>query len=62
MQFSQGQLIFSIVFLVLFVIGMVYSYAKDKNVRNRHYKGSYVVLVGIIVVVGAYFLLVKFLK
>ena len=48
MNFTNGQLYFAIFFIIVFVIGMVWSYTKDKKHRNLHYKG--ILKVGIILI------------
>lgn len=43
---SSGQLIFAICFVVGFVILMIVSYRKDKQLHRKHYRGSFWVLIG----------------
>ncbi len=45
-MFTQGQLIFAILFFVVFVILIFLSYRKDKALHKKYYKGSIWVLVG----------------
>jgi len=61
MTFSTGQIIFALSFLAIFIIGISYAFLKDKNVRNRHYKGVYWVFILIASVFAFYFVLVKLL-
>jgi len=42
---STGQLIFTISFLVVFVIILIYSYRGDKKLHKKHYKKNFWVLV-----------------
>jgi hypothetical protein len=50
-MFTTGQLIFSVFFVIAFVIIMFYSYRKDKKLHKKYYKGSFWILVGFIVFV-----------
>ena len=47
-MFSTGQMIFALFFVIAFVIIMIISYLKDKNLHKKYYKGSFWVLVGFI--------------
>ena len=38
-MFSKGQLIFAILFAVVFIIIIVRSYRKDRNLHQKNYKG-----------------------
>ncbi|MEZ4778323.1 MAG: hypothetical protein R2786_02975 [Flavobacteriaceae bacterium] len=51
-MFSNGQLIFAICFVIVFVTVMVISYRKDKKLHKKQFKGSFWILVGFIVFVG----------
>ncbi len=44
-MFSTGQMIFALFFVIAFVIIMIFSYRKDKNLHKKYYKGSFWVLV-----------------
>ncbi len=59
-MFTTGQLIFAICFVVVFVIVMIFSYRRDKKLHQKHYKGSFWILIGFLVFVGL-LLLVKWL-
>lgn len=37
-MFSTGQLVFAILFLIVFTFVIVFSYRKDKNVHRKFYK------------------------
>jgi hypothetical protein len=58
-MFSKGQLIFALVFLVAFVIAITWAYAKDKKGNSIFFKGSYKVLLFIVLVFFLLFGLVK---
>ncbi|HBY68834.1 MAG TPA: hypothetical protein DEG69_14480 [Flavobacteriaceae bacterium] len=48
-MFSTGQWIFAAIFAVAFIIIMLFSYQKDKNLHKKYYKGSLWILIGFIV-------------
>ena len=48
-MFSTGQLIFAIVFVIVFVAIMIFSYRKDRKLHQKNYKGSIWILVGFFV-------------
>jgi len=43
-MFSQGQIIFGILFAIAFIVILVYSYRKDLKLHKRYYKGTIWVL------------------
>jgi hypothetical protein len=58
-MFSRGQLIFALLFLIAFVIAITYAYTKDKYGNKEYFKGSYKVLIFIIIVFFLLFGVVK---
>lgn len=38
-MFSNGQLIFAVLFALAFLVIIVYSYKKDKKLHDKNYKG-----------------------
>ncbi len=38
-MFSSGQLIFAILFVLVFVTVMVFTYSKDKKLHKKNYQG-----------------------
>ncbi|PKP25348.1 MAG: hypothetical protein CVU03_08325 [Bacteroidetes bacterium HGW-Bacteroidetes-2] len=48
-MFSQGQLIFAVLFFIAFVILIILSYKKDRVLHKKYYKGSAWVFVGFLV-------------
>ncbi len=38
-MFSNGQIIFAVVFFIIFTIAIGYTYAKDKKLHAKNYKG-----------------------
>ncbi|MDC8000669.1 hypothetical protein POV26_06450 [Aequorivita todarodis] len=61
-MFTPGQLIFAVLFFVVFVGVLIYSYRGDKKLHKKQYKGSLWVLVGFLVFVGLLLLLKGLLK
>ena len=57
-MFSKGQLIFGILFFIVFAIFVGLSYRKDLNLHKKYYKGSIWILVGFI----AFIIFLFFLK
>jgi len=47
-MFSKGQIIFTILFAIVFIIALVLAYRKDKKIHNKYYKGSVWVLIAFI--------------
>lgn len=60
-MFSKGQLVFAIIFIVLFVGGMIYAYRKDIAKNKAYFKGTYKILLVFLVIYLAYFLLNRIL-
>jgi hypothetical protein len=58
-MFSKGQLIFAVLFFVAFVIAITWAYSKDKQSNKFFFKGSYKVLIFIVLVFFLLFGLVK---
>ncbi len=58
-MFSKGQIIFSILFFVAFVIAITWAYTKDKYGNGAFFKGSYKVLLFSVFVFIALFAVVK---
>jgi len=59
-DFTKGQIIFTISFVVVFIAGLVWSYRKDKIINTQHFKG--VALKLIITIIGLYSLIFLILK
>ena len=58
-MFSQGQIIFGVLFFIAFVIITIFMYRKDIATHQVYYKGSYKVLVGFLLFV-AFLFAIKF--
>ncbi len=54
-MFSQGQIIFGVLFFIAFVIVTIFMYRKDVVTHQQYYKGSYKVLIGFLLFVAALF-------
>ncbi len=61
-MFSQGQLIFAILFLIFFTFIVILSYRKDKKLHNRNYKGVKWVIISFASFIIFLFLIKYFLK
>jgi len=53
-MFSTGQLYFAVFFVIIFVIGMVWSYTKDKKHRNFHYNGILKIAIILILIITVF--------
>jgi hypothetical protein len=51
-MFSNGQLIFGILFFIAFAIIIGYQYRKDFKLHKRHYRGTVWVLIAFIGFIG----------
>ena len=58
-MFSQGQIIFGVIFFIAFVIVTIFMYRKDINIHKQYYKDSYKVLIGFLLFV-AFLFAIKF--
>ncbi|TXE18539.1 hypothetical protein ES692_05720 [Psychroserpens burtonensis] len=47
-MFSSGQLIFAILFALVFAVVIFFAYKKDLNLHKKYYKGSVWVLIAFI--------------
>lgn len=61
-MFTQGQLIFALIFIIFFVSAMIYTYKKDKKTHQNHYKGSYQVIIGFVIFILLLFIIKIYLK
>lgn len=58
-MFSKGQIIFAILFFIVFVVAITFAYRKDKSKNAAYFKGSYKVLLFAVFVFIALFAFVK---
>ena len=47
-MFTKGQLIFALLFVVVFIAALVYTYKKDLKLHKKYYRGSIWVLIAFI--------------
>jgi len=60
-MFTTGQLYFAVLFFLTFVGVMIWSYRKDMKLHKKYYKGSYWVLIGLIVFFSLIYALKSFI-
>ena len=53
-MFSKGQLIFGLIFAIVFIILMVWSYRKDVKLHRLYYKKVWIVALGIFLAVSLF--------
>jgi len=53
-MFSKGQLIFGLIFAIVFIILMVWSYRKDVKLHRLYYKNVWIVALGIFLAVSLF--------
>ncbi|MCB4809432.1 hypothetical protein LG651_14345 [Tamlana sp. 62-3] len=51
-MFSNGQIVFGVLFFVVFAVIVGYQYRKDIKIHKRFYKGSFWVLLAFIAFIG----------
>ena len=51
-MFTKGQLIFAIIFVIVFSLIIGYSYLKDLSIHRAYYKNTYVILIVFIVFIS----------
>ena len=56
-MFSTGQLTFAAFFVVAFSIAMVWSYRKDIKIHKKHYKNTFLVVIGMFLIVAIFALI-----
>ena len=56
---SKGQIVFAILFFIAFVIAISWAYMKDKKSNQAFFKGSYKVLIFVVLIFFLLFGLVK---
>jgi hypothetical protein len=61
-MFSQGQLVFALIFFISFIIAMVFAYKKDAVLHQLFYKGNYKILIGFGIFIVLLFLIKIFFK
>ncbi|MCH1548378.1 MAG: hypothetical protein L7S44_07470 [Flavobacteriaceae bacterium] len=51
-MFSNGQIVFGIIFFIVFTVLVTIAYKKDSKLHDKFYKGSYLVLIAFISFIG----------
>ena len=59
-MFTTGQLVFGVLFAIVFAVVILYAYRKDLNLHKRYYKGTIWVLIAFIAFI-AFIAAIKFL-
>ncbi|WP_456439800.1 hypothetical protein [Psychroserpens sp.] len=47
-MFSNGQLIFGILFAIAFIVIIIFAYRKDFKIHQKHYRGSVWILIAFV--------------
>ncbi len=47
-MFTKGQLVFGILFAIVFILALIYTYRKDLKLHRKYYKGTIWVLIAFI--------------
>jgi len=61
-MFSTGRIVFVIVFVLVFVAGLVWSYRKERGVREMHFKHAYKIVIALVLFLILQFIIVKIRK
>lgn len=61
-MFSQGQMIFALAFVIIFIVTMIVMYRKDLKMHAIYYKGSMWVLLAFLSFIGILFVIKYTLK
>ncbi|WP_136668058.1 hypothetical protein [Flavobacterium sp. H122] len=61
-MFSEGQLLFAVLFFIAFVAVMIFSYRKDIKLHKQYYKGSLWILIAFFIFIGLLFVIKSLLK
>ena len=57
-MFTKGQWIFAVLFVIVFIVSLVYTYRKDFALHRKYYRGSIWILIAFI----AFILLIVVIK
>lgn len=61
-MFSQGQILFALIFAISFISILIISYRKDFKLHKLYYKGSLWILLAFLVFIGLLFIIKTLLK
>lgn len=57
MDIHKGHIIFAIIFAVVFLVVIAIMYRKDLKLHRRYYKGSWMVIISVVVLIVIFLLL-----
>lgn len=60
-MFTPGRIVFTVIFIIAFVLILILSYKKDASWHKIHYKNSVLILVGFLVFVALLYLIKFFM-
>jgi uncharacterized membrane protein YtjA (UPF0391 family) len=60
MKFSQGQVVFIIFFLIIFIAALAWSFLRDKNTSGKHFKGAWRILFFFLLIMVIMSLLIRY--
>lgn len=58
-MFTTGRIIFVVFFILVFVVGLMWSYRKEAKLNKLHYRNTYKVLIALILFLILQFIIVK---
>lgn len=61
-MFTPGRIIFVVLFVLVFVAGLIWSYRKEKNINKLHFNKTYKILLALILFLVLQFIIVKIRK
>lgn len=61
-MFTTGRIIFTVVFLLIFIIGLAWSYRKDRAITKIHFNKPYLILIAILSFLTILYIIVKIRK
>ena len=53
-MFTSGQKIFALIFAIVFVVAMIWTYRTDLKLHKTHYKNVWVILISVLVVMALF--------
>lgn len=60
-MFTPGQKLFALLFFIVFIVVMIRLYMADRKLHKTLYKGSWIVLIAVILTLATLILLVRIL-
>lgn len=59
MNFTQGQIVFAVLFAIAFVIGISWAYRKDYQKNKKYFKGTALILISLILIYLIFWMFVR---